>query len=164
MFIALPGWARGFVPAFLMFVASLALTQTPCAAQSVLVPQGSFTGFFIGRDIGSSARLAIESSSALSRNTQSLSEDIEAARSRFWASYPNSGPAERDFARLLFAKDFYYLTLFLPQGPYTQIIKNIAQSNKIDGGIPDGPRSFFYAYVEKVREALGAENHIPRPA
>ncbi len=163
MLVVLPKRFRRSVSAFLVAASLALLPHTPCAAQSVLVPQSSFTGFFIGRDIGTSARLAIESSSALARSTQNLSDEIDAARSRFWAGYPNSGPAERDFARLLFAKDFYYLTLFLPQGPYTEIIKNIAQSNKIDGGIPDGPRSFFYAYVEKVREALGATNHIPAP-
>jgi hypothetical protein len=34
----------------------------------------------------------------------------------------------------------------------------------LDKGMPEGPRSYFYQYVIKVREALGAKKHVERPS
>ncbi len=97
-----------------------------------------------------------------------LSVEIARARARFWSAYPNGEDreaAESEFSKLLLAKDWSYLSIYAPQGPHAIRAKVAAGiGGQIDGGIPEAPRTFFYAWVFKIREALGATNHMADPA
>lgn len=141
------------------------LFASPTLAQSVMVPQNAIAGYLIGQDIGLNVGRATQSLSDLSKNKQALSADIQGARSQFWSTYPNrGGSTEQEYARLLFAKDFFYIVLFLPEGPYAEFTKALAsQGGQVDRGIPDDARPDFYTFVEKLRETLGAKPEPPSP-
>lgn len=87
---------------------------------------------------------------------------LEAARARFWRSYPG-GPdlvsAGSELALLLTRKDQTYLIQFLPYGrpAKTDIAVELLTGGAIDGGILPGAQPAFRKWVEDIRSQLGVK-------
>ncbi len=105
------------------------------------------------------------------RNLKAEFDDkIEAARRRFWATYPDKSGHEQarsDFAALLRAKDLYYMQNNLTfraddrtraqQGPgATAPISRVLESatGQLDGGVRQRAKPEFYDWVDAVHDHL----------
>jgi hypothetical protein len=150
----------------LLLVAVLSLPAS--AQQTVLVPKGALPAYMLGRQIGRSLEGALRAGNELAASKGELTAFVAQARKRFWDNYPN-GPereaAEVEFSKALLAKDWTYLSLYVPQGPLSVRGKLAANlGGQVDGGIKDEARSAFYGLIFKIREGLGAKHHAPDPA
>jgi hypothetical protein len=154
----------------------ISLTQTESALGQPCDPRATLGRSFLSPPCKRSLDYALEALDQLGKAAAAkaeLSRQIEAARQRFFRSYPN-GPdrvqAEAAFASLLTQKDLYYLYLSLygsslrpRESPATPRNQSAAQQldlifglgGKLDGGILPAATPEFDEWTRTFREALG---------
>jgi hypothetical protein len=113
------------------------------------------------RSVADNAFDALKSAAEYARLRQTAADELVAARSRYWALYPDKPgfkEAEREFSRLLTRRELYYLSQTINTGqPQTQM----SALNVLTGGsrgyeIPFAAQNlFFNGWVPAVRAQLG---------
>jgi hypothetical protein len=149
------------------FCAALALGVTlaasPVSAQPGKDPFEPTLGSVILTDLSS----AFDNYRQAKRLLAEQEAEIDRARQRYWKAFP-AGPdyaaAKAEFSRQLFAKDFWYLLLNVPQGPPSSIPAEwggprtlpLDRMLAMDGGIRADAADAFETLVKAVRYDLGA--------
>jgi tetratricopeptide (TPR) repeat protein len=127
-------------------------------------PLDEIAAVSIGEFVGGGLAKAAEGAASFGKNAAEASNEIDAARKALWSQYPNGArraQAEAEFARKLYAKDLYFLTMarvddrcrggVLPK--QMESLRNLVKmaGGEIDGGLADGTAREFCRWVEAAR-------------
>ena len=105
---------------------------------------------------------AIQAAAEASRGKREFNRRITAARKAYLADRRDKA-AEKRFADLLHAKDYYYFAQMLAEGTSEYSRQRVAGLNLITGGaVDDGiappAEPLFFAWVDQVRATLGVKD------
>ena len=117
--------------------------------------------FSIGGMVADTLSEAFASYQQMQQGLAQATQDIRAARARFWKAYPNGkdlAASEQAFADQLWMKDVFHLMWTLPEGLDGPAAFNRIVTSKMDNGIPPLAYPAFKDLVNDVRLRLGARN------
>lgn len=138
---------------------SIAVSPQPARADLLVLP-----GNMIGRAILFDRTLdrlssALEDVGAVYAARAELQADLVSARAAFWGGVDSvEGSEERyaEYVRLLLAKDFLYLSAYLPEGRTSASAQILSRfGGEVDGGIPQGAQAAFEEWVTAIRLEAG---------
>jgi hypothetical protein len=116
----------------------------------------------IGTYVSDNLRQAIEAGAHVAEEVQKFNREISAARLRFFSGCSagvRDAEAEAEFAKLLFGKDLYYLSLFAYEGVTPAAEARVKGMGTLTGGSLDGgitSLGFFAPWVAAVRKEMQA--------
>lgn len=111
----------------------------------------------IGAQIGDSLASAVAAAERFVAAAHEGSAEVQRLRDEFWREYPKGSRfAEVDaaFGRALFAKDLYYLPLYIVGGERDPVAKGLMAIGPVDGGIHPFAKPAYLAWVEEIREKI----------
>ena len=121
----------------------------------------------IGEVVGSELSSAFQHAQEAAKHKAEFSVDLRRARSAYFEAYRKDpenkrrlDATEAEFSRLLYAKDFYFLTFFIAEGVTSETVKRTRSveamtGGLLDDGIPQHAWSAFTTWVFDVRLSLG---------
>jgi hypothetical protein len=154
-------------------LAVLTFTGHAVADTFVIGTPGEIAAAELGASVGDAVAAGME----LANTKAQANAQFGAARSRFFAEYPNGKnfeEANKEFAELLWEKDLYFLSISLPTGFGDKSPNSMASvfakldvltGGTLDNGIPDSAGFEFSRWVTGVRQSLGAQSYrgsLPR--
>lgn len=144
----------------LIVFAMAAAAILPCAEPSLAQDIGDSPVAWTAGQVGE----MVQGIGRLRGQRAAFERQIQIAREAYFTAQATGQrlvEAGTEFAALLLEKDFFYLSMYVPEGPnsdHAEGLIRVAMGGHVDGGIPAAARREYDAWVQKIRRALGARS------
>jgi hypothetical protein len=111
----------------------------------------------IGATIGESIERVAADAQRFVAATQEGTKELQQLREAFWQEYPdgpNFAKADADFGRALFAKDLYYVPLYIMGGERDPVTRGFMKMGPVDGGIRPPALPAYLEWIAELREKI----------